>query len=251
MEPSRCGPRLRAVTRVLRALARRRSPVEAEVAALDGVLPAGGVGLDVGAAYGLYTLTFAARVGPAGRVLSFEPLPGPGRWLAWVLRMLGVDNVLLVRRALGDRPGRGRMSLPRRRGLPVHGRAFLSDDAHHLGSNTEFPADVPVPVSVATLDGAVVAAGLERVDLLKIDVEGAELSVLQGAERTIERHRPAVLVEIERRHLTRFALEPADLVAWFDARDYRMSTLEQGSWQPVAEVTTRRRNYLFRPTERG
>lgn len=238
---------MRVVAGVLRRLARGRSPVEPEVAALDGFLPTGGVAIDVGAAYGLYTLTFAARVGPAGHVLSVEPLPGPSRWLGWVVRALGVDNVILRQRALGDHAGTGRMSLPRRRGLPVHGRAFLSDDAGHLGSNAEFPVDEPVPVSVDTLDAAVGALGLSRVDLVKIDVEGAELSVLRGADRTVRVHRPVVLVEIERRHLIRFALEPAEVVAWFAARGYRMATLHHGRWRSVDTVTARSRNYLFVP----
>jgi precorrin-6B methylase 2 len=71
-------------------------------------LSAGGVCFDIGANYGLYTLTFAAGVGPHGRVFSFEPLPGPHAFLVRALRWLGVDNVTVCRGRSGTIAGRGR-----------------------------------------------------------------------------------------------------------------------------------------------
>lgn len=245
--PTRPDLRLRCVEQVLRGLAIGRSPVEPEVVALDEFLVAEGVAVDVGAGFGLYTLTFAAQLGPAGRVLSFEPLPGPHGFLRRAVRWLGAANVTLSRQALGASGGGGQMSLPKRHGLPVHGRAFLADEADGPGSNAEFHADRAVPVTVGTLDAAVRAAGLDRVDLIKIDVEGYEPAVLRGAERTLEVFRPALLLEIERRHLDRFGVEPAAVVAWLREHDYGMATLEDGRWQAVDAVTHHHRNYLFTP----
>ncbi len=241
------NPRLRFVERALRGLAIGRSPVEPEVAALDEFLVTDGVAVDIGAGFGLYPLSFAAQLGPAGRVLSFEPLPGPHGFLRRVIRWLGAANVTLSQQAVGDHGGGGEMSLPRRHGLPVHGRAFLAGEADGPGSNAEFHAERPVPVTMATLDARVRAAGLDRVDVIKIDVEGYEPAVLRGAEWTLRTFRPALLLEIEHRHLDRFGAEPAEVVAWLRDHDYDMATLQDGRWHPVDHVTTHHRNYLFTP----
>jgi FkbM family methyltransferase len=239
--------RLRSIDRVLRYLATGHSPVEPEAAALGDLLPAGGVCFDIGANYGLYTLTFAAGVGPGGRVFSFEPLPGPHAFMVRALRWLGVDNVTVCQRALGDHRGSGEMSMPTRRGIPVHGRSFITDEADGLGPNAEFGSEQRLPVELSTLDTVVRAAGLERVDLVKIDVEGYEPAVLRGAEWTLAHHRPTVLLEIEQRHLEKFGEEPAVLVATMRAQGYDMAALWDGRWCRVETVTPERRNYLFTP----
>ncbi|GGV83834.1 FkbM family methyltransferase [Streptomyces massasporeus] len=117
----------------LRWSARRFPCVEDEVAGLRAFVPAGSVCVDAGAEYGLHTRVLAALAGPSGRVHSVEPLPGPCRRLRVTARLLGARNVTVRRAALGDRRGRGRLSLPVRRGLPVHGRAYLTDGAHGPG----------------------------------------------------------------------------------------------------------------------
>lgn len=237
--------RLRALDRVLRRLSTGRSALEPEAAALARELSDGAVCFDIGANFGLYTLTFAAAVGPAGHVYSFEPLPGPRAVLDRTVRWLGVDNVTVSDQALGDRRGTAEISLPIRHGLPVHGRAFITDEAEGLGPNVEFAAERRQPVVLSTLDTVVRAAGLDRVDLVKVDVEGYEPMVLDGAEWTLATYHPTLLLEIERRHLAKFGVEPASLVAALTDRGYRMAVLTGGRWQRVDAVVAGRRNYLF------
>lgn len=239
--------RLTATAAVLRTLARRTTFVESEIAALDDLVPVGGVVFDVGAEYGLYTLVCADRVGPTGRVIAFEPLPGPNRFLHRVVRWLGADRVEIRRHALGDVARAGTLSLPRRGGLPVHGRAFLADDADGLGPNAEFAGEQRLAVDVHTLDGVVEEADLDRLDLVKLDVEGFEPAVLRGAGQTIARFRPRLLIEIEDRHLAKFGVDSTAVVDLLREQGYTMSTWWQGRWQPVEAVTGRTRNYLFTP----
>lgn len=246
--PSR---RLRTVDRTLRWAAARVPSVEAEVARLDHVLPPGGVCCDIGAEYGLYTFTFASRVGPTGRVLSFEPLTGPRAFVRRSARLLGADNVEVHSVALGDVVRSGTMSLPRRRGLPVHGRAFLADDAEGLGPNVEFAAERRLPVQVSTLDRVLERAGVDRLDLVKIDVEGFEPAVLRGAEASLRRFRPALLVEIEDRHLGKFGVDSAGMVRDLTEQGYRMWVAGRGGWEPTRGVTDVTRNYLFTPDALG
>jgi FkbM family methyltransferase len=239
--------RLRAAGRAIRWLARGRSPVEPELLGLDQLLQPGAVCCDVGAAFGLYTLAFADRVGETGRVHSFEPLPGPNAVLRRVVRLAGASNVRVPRCALGVTPREATMSLPKRHGLPVHGRAFVADRADGLGSNSEFDGETRLRVPITTLDRVVDTLDLPRLDLIKVDVEGAEPSVLAGAERTLRRFRPHVMLEIESRHLERFRTDPVAVVAGMRDRGYAMAVLEAGRWRPVQEVTSASRNYLFSP----
>ncbi len=249
--PSR---RLRLVDRALQFLASRPSPVETEAAALDHLLADGAICFDIGAEYGLYTLTFARRIGERGRVFSFEPLPGPHRFLARVVRWLRVPNVTVHRLALGDRIHDATLSLPRRRWLPVHGRAFVADEATGPGPNEEFAREERVESAVSTVDRAVAEAGLTRVDFIKIDVEGYEPAVLRGALRTLERFRPTLLIEIEDRHLEKFRASSATIIDLLAPHGYQMHALVDGAWRPVEAVSERIRNYLFtvdRPHEPG
>lgn len=241
--------RLQLVVGVVQWLSRRTASVEPEAAALDRYLPEGAVCCDIGAEYGLYTLTFASR--PGTSVVSFEPLPGPNAFLTRVLRWLGADNVELRRHALGDVARSGSMSLPRRRGLPVHGRAFLADEADGLGPNVEFAGEQRLPVTVSTLDTVLEERGVDRLDLIKVDVEGYEPAVLRGAARSIERFRPALLVEIEDRHLAKFGADGTTVVDLMRAHGYGMATLVEGRWVPTERVTEAARNYLFTPDGDG
>jgi len=117
------------VITLLRLLARHTSFVEKEILGLDALIQPGDVCVDVGAEYGLYTHILAGLVGPRGTVHSIEPLPGAFRVLSAGLTLTGRRNVQRHRIALGKWAERGTLSVPWRRGLPVHGRAFLTTDA--------------------------------------------------------------------------------------------------------------------------
>lgn len=237
--------RLAGAGAVLRRLARWAWFVEDELLGLSMVVGRGAVCLDVGAEFGVYTGALADLVGPRGAVHSFEPLAGPTRTLVAGVRALGCRNVWHHQVALGASEGHGAMSLPWRRGLPVHGRAFLTTGARGVGPNREFATSSPVAVEVTTIDAVCDRAAIERVDFIKADVEGAELAVLQGAVATLTAHRPALLLEIEARHLAKYGTHPADLVGWLTDRGYLMHTWNGGTWTKADAVTDEHRNYLF------
>ncbi|MFB7664619.1 FkbM family methyltransferase [Kitasatospora sp. NPDC056138] len=239
------GIRVTSVARGLRWAAARWPFVEDEVAGLRPLVRPGAVCLDIGAEYGLYTWSLSALAGPTGQVHGIEPLPGPARWLTTAATLLGCDNVTVHRTALGEQPRTGVMSLPRRRLLPVHGRAYLTEGASDPGPNTEFRSSRPVPTPVQTVDGLCRQLRLTRVDFIKADVEGAESAVLSGAGETLLRDRPPLLLEIEDRHLAKYGTESGAIVRHLAELGYGMHRWSQRSWQPVAEVTEDRRNYLF------
>jgi FkbM family methyltransferase len=251
--------RLAACAGVLGWAAPRFSFVEEEILGLQAVVRPGDVCFDVGAEFGLYTYPLARLVGPRGAVHSFEPLPGPMRALAAGVRLLGCTNVRRYRMALGREPGRGELSLPHRRGLPVHGRAYLTSGARDQGPNIEFASSSVVRVEVSTVDDIRARHGIGRVDFIKADVEGAEPAVLDGAVQTLADYRPALLLEIEERHLAKYGSGAAELTDRLAGLGYRMHAWRPdtgraaaprgnrrgGSWQRVEEVSAARRNYLF------
>jgi FkbM family methyltransferase len=236
-----------ALSRALRTAAPRTWFLEDEVAGLAAHVGPGTVCLDVGAEYGLYTWTLAGLVGPAGHVHAVEPQPGPSAFVDTTRRLLRAGNVTVHRTALGDAAGGGVLALPRRRLLPVHGRAFLTTGASGLGSNAEFPRHRDVPVAVTTVDDLVEALGLGRLEFVKVDIEGAEARLLAGARGTLAAFRPVLMLELEDRHLARFGADVASVVTGLESDGYVALTWDATRGWVHRRPDDGRRNVLFVP----
>lgn len=241
----RAERRLAAVDGLARAASRVAWFVEDEVGGVRDVVPVGGNCVDVGAEYGLYTIAMAAAVGPAGTVHAVEPQPDAHRIMDRIVRLSGADRrVVRHHVALGEHAASSTLSVPVRRGRAVHGRAFLTSGAAHGGPNDEeFDSSRSVEVTVSTLDR--LCRDLDRLDLLKADVEGAELQVLRGGRGTIERLRPTVQLEIESPHLDKYGATVADVTGFLTDQGYVMHVWAHGGWRRADRVTGDRRNYLF------
>lgn len=238
-------PQRGCVSTVLRLLARHTSFAEDEILGLEAFVEPGHICLDIGAEYGLYTHVLTRLVGPSGAVHSIEPLPRAFRLLSAGLCLSCCRNARLYRVALGERAERSTLSVPWRRGLPVHGRAFLTTGAKGQGPNAEFASSRAVDVDVLTLDELCAQEHVDRVDFVKVDVEGAELAVLRGGQAMLARCHPTLLLEIEARHLSKYRTTPAEVVSWLATRGYSMRIWRDGVWQTADQVTTAGRNYLF------
>jgi FkbM family methyltransferase len=232
-------------------LARQGRYVEPEMLGLRDLVKPGNVCFDIGAAAGLYTLELSKLAGPGGQVHSFEPVPFAHPMLTRLLGGRTSANVSHHAVALGVEPGKSVMSVPVGRHGPVTGRSFLEAGAAGQGSNAEFQSQIGVDVEVQTLDSVCAAAEITRLDFVKIDVEGGELQVLMGGEASIERFRPALLVEIEDRHTARYQHAGSDVATWLLQRDYLMHVWQGGGWQETDVICTHTRNYLFRPAKAG
>lgn len=175
-------------------------------------LPEGGVLVDVGANVGWYSLTAAKRVGPRGRVLAVEPVETNAARIRRNADLNGFANVQVEVLALAEKAGELLLHAPR-------------DDNEGTYSVTSVDADPArrVAVRATTLDD--VARGLPRLDVLKIDVQGAELGVLQGARETLARFSPLVFCEIHPRHLREIPATPEDAVTLLATAGY-----EPGEW---------------------
>lgn len=141
--------------------------------------PAGGVAIDVGANLGEWSVPLAMAVGIGGQVLCCEPNPSIAAALAATLRINNLHQARVVEAALSAEDGEGRLKVD-----PAHtGLSRLSPDATGVG------------IRLRRLDTVVAEYALDRVDLVKIDVEGHERLVFDGAIETLRRFRPAVVFE--------------------------------------------------------
>ncbi|MEM2045735.1 MAG: FkbM family methyltransferase [Candidatus Bathyarchaeia archaeon] len=144
--------------------------------------------LDIGAHHGFYTILAAKKVGPSGRVIAFEPSPRERRRLLRHLKLNRCTNVKVEPLALASKEGETTLFLV---------------DGRDTGCNSLRPPAVSEPtkeitVSTMALDSYLEKEGIYRVDFIKMDVEGAELEVLKGAKRFLERTpRPVILCEVD------------------------------------------------------
>jgi len=244
--PAATTRRARSIAQVLSGAAPHAWFIEREVTGLRRLVGPGDVCLDVGAEYGLYTWTLADLVGPEGHVHAVEPQPGLARFLRAGRRALRAGNVTVHQVALSDTVGTGTLSRPSRGPFPVHGRAFLADNATGLGLNEEFGRHHEIQVTLSTLDALVDELGLEQVDFIKADIEGAEAALLAGAQRTLQTQHPALMLEVEEGHLARLSSSTRQLLESLRELGYEPYCWSGTAWLPRTSASPQR-NVLFLP----
>lgn len=157
--------------------------------------------VDVGAHAGYHTLALAQLVGPGGSVVAVEPNPASAALLAANVALNGHAKTVAVHEiALGHLDqGTGRLCVPP--GEPKNAHLTQDEAAPGLG------------VATRSLDALVGATG--RVDFLKIDAEGSEAMILEGAMRTLRRERPSIVLEYNARRYRDPAAILAPLIALY------------------------------------
>jgi FkbM family methyltransferase len=162
---------------LIKDMLRQGFPWEPEVAEiLTQLIEPGTTVLDIGAHIGTHTVTMSRLVGDGGRVYAFEPQRKVYRELVHNMRINGADNVRPLRYALGSETAIIEMS-PAVKGNEGHTSIGEGGDQVELRSVDSF--------------------GFRNVSFMKIDVEGFEDPVIEGASATIAANRPALIVEIQ------------------------------------------------------
>jgi FkbM family methyltransferase len=136
----------------------------------------GTVFLDVGANVGFYTLLASSLVQDSGKVFAFEPVPRNVRYLEKHLTMNAVQNVTLFKAAVSDHPGKATFQEG-----PSNSEGKLSEDGELV-------------VDLVSLDDLFLKGLIPLPDYIKIDVEGAEFSVLRGARHVLTVGRPTIFL---------------------------------------------------------
>ena len=203
-----------------------------EFSGLSRVLKPGMTFVDVGANLGLYTLYAARRVSDNGRVIAIEPSSREMQALRKNMELNSLDNICPLHMAVSDHAGEVEL---------------LVASARHAGHNTlgAFGHDTQLAnrekVTIARLDEALESASVGRVDVIKMDIEGAELAALRGAAGTLERDHPTILLELSDRALNLQNATSADVLALLEGSGYETYMFDGTSGFPVP---LQRRNYF-------
>jgi FkbM family methyltransferase len=214
----------------------------AETRFCEQVVRPGATAFDVGAHIGLYTLLLARLVGPEGRVHAFEPEPrNHGRLLA-NLALNGADNVSARQAAVYARTSGVELN--------VFGAGFGA--WHSLGrprlpdpfapGRTVEPVET-IEVEAVALDDYCAEAGVERIDFLKVDVEGAERDVLEGARGLLAAGGVGVILfEASLPQTEALGHGPAEVFELLAGHGYRSFALDEAG-RPAHEVSAATERY--------
>lgn len=213
-----------------------------EFVLLDRLLAPGMVFIDVGANEGVYAVFASARVGGTGAVWAVEPSRREMQRTGANLELNAIGNVRSFPVALADSDGEGRL---------------LVAGYEHEGHNTlgAFIYDTVLLreeiVQLRRLDTLVAEFGLDRVDIMKLDVEGAELRALVGARECIRRFRPFVLFEANDRALRQQGTNRDEVIKFLVSQSYRLYLFDPRTGLPAPALEGRYGdNMLAVPAER-
>jgi FkbM family methyltransferase len=184
--------------------------VQAELASL---LAPGAVFYDIGANVGFFTVLGARLVGPGGTVVAYEPVHAYADALERNVELNGLGNVVVRRLAVAEAPGRRELEL----------------GATETTARLVPPGAASTTWVEATSLDAELRSGLPAPDVVKIDVEGAEVDVLDGMAETLRHHRPVILCEMHGRNREAGARLRA---AGYALRvvDHEAASLEEAPW---------------------
>jgi FkbM family methyltransferase len=190
---------------------------ESIVCFLNNFLRPGMFMVDVGANIGEITLVAAKRVTKTGKVISFEPVTAINSILSRNLKKNHITWVTTVKQGLAEKIGEAKI--------------FTNSDKDanklkHIGLGTLYPMNgrqAPIEtISISTLDNYLDEHPTQQLDLIKIDIEGAEIPCLFGAERTIKRFRPHIILETQEDTYIAAGYTPKDLLDFFIPLDYEI-----------------------------
>jgi FkbM family methyltransferase len=198
---------------------------------------AGATVLDIGANKGIYCFWLSRAVGGNGKVLAFEPQPEMAAYIETRKRHIGWTNVTTFNVALSNRCGSASLA-----------RARIGDGSASLQDERRRDDAESLAVTLAPLDDV---KNIGNPTFIKCDVEGHELSVFEGAKRTIEASRPVVQFEST-------AAEATPLFRFFEGLGYRGVMFLADRYAPYADVKVLphpkfglggHRDFLFFPPE--
>ncbi|MGH2521464.1 MAG: FkbM family methyltransferase [Anaerolineales bacterium] len=184
---------------------------------------AGTTVFDLGANFGQFTLLAAQLVGPGGQVFAFDPSPQAFAALQRNVALNGFPQVICRQVAVSNAPGTTTFYATPSTDLGTGSLAQAAAEHFHRDA-------APITVNVERLDDYFDQVP-RPVSVIKMDIQGAELLALQGAERLIRYHHPALLLEVEGELTHAFGYRPEDLGAYLRDLGYgRIYSVPRRPW---------------------
>ena len=191
---------------------------------LDAFLKTEMTVVDIGANEGFYTVFAADRVGAQGRVIAFEPSQREIKRLNRNLALNAVANTTVETLGVADGDGQAELKVCE---YGHEGQNTLGDFAHRVKQ------EGTQGVSLVKLDSYFAAHPVTRIDLIKIDVEGAEERVLRGTLETLKRFRPVLLMEMNDASLRLQGSSCSDVAELIESGEYCIYSFDSATGKLV------------------
>ncbi|TVP51678.1 MAG: FkbM family methyltransferase [Mongoliibacter sp.] len=196
---------------------------------LEKMVYEGGTFIDIGANQGEYSLWAARKVGKTGKVIAFEPMDQLFDSLTENINLNpSLSHIFIpLKKGLSDSPGK----------LQLFGKPGDNE-----GVNTMFPTAAHSlliqEIDLGTLDQELEKMSINKVDFIKLDVEGAELQVLKGSKETIQRYKPKWMIEINEEACIAGGYKPEDILNFLRPFGYEFYKIGlRGSLIKIQTVT--------------
>lgn len=213
---------------------------------LDRILKPGMVVVDIGSNIGEITLFAAKHVGRSGRVYAFEAGADIADRLKSNVAQNDFSQVVIVPQGVSDHVG----------SAPIFGSiGVFSDGSRNTGLATLYASEtrsrVINTIPLTTLDVYFQEAAPDRIDVMKIDIEGAELPALRGARRVLKRYCPWLIIEVQAETCATAGYAHRDILSFLTDFGYRFEIIgRKGKMRPVTVDTLGRfQNVLCLPPD--
>lgn len=190
--------------------------------------------IDCGSNVGTEMLLFARVVGPTGQVIAFEPAPANYSILKQLVDLNRLENATLYQAAISNVPGKLQFLPPKERFLSGVGR--LAEDSCQ--------SDDFIEVDSLVLDQMFEAGKFRAPSMIVMDVEGAELFVLEGAKKILSQCTPNLILEVQPALLKHRQLSPADLFDFLEAQHYTCWVIGRWGLRPATRRECEASNWL-------
>ena len=179
--------------------------------------------IDAGANFGWYSLTFANLIGKnsKSRIYSFEPIPKVFKELNLNIKLNHFKNIKTFNCALGSKNSNVKL------GVPYFN--FIGSS----GATSEF-----------LNFSKKINCRIKKIDFIKADIEGGELNLLKGAEKTLQLHKPKIFIEIVDIHCSRFGHTQRDVIKFLINLNYKGFFMNNGLTK-INLKKPQNGNYLF------
>lgn len=179
---------------------------------IDKNVSKGMTAIEVGAHIGLLSIVLFNKVGDTGKVLSFEPTPSTFKLLKRTVNINKATNVVNpINKAVSEKSGSAFFYVT---DIEAHNSNSLSDNKRKEGNAKK------INVTLTSIDDLKDELNIRHIDFIKIDAEGAEYSVLKGAERVIEEFHPKIILALHPNSILNFGDTLEEIWNFIESKNY-------------------------------
>jgi FkbM family methyltransferase len=182
----------------------------------------GDIVMDVGANIGLFSLLVSRHVGEQGKVFAFEPTEETYNLLLRNIELNGNKNIHPFKLPLADKKMRIKMVNP--------GKSNHYKDAFNRIAEIQKTEIADSTMYTSTLDAFVIENCIERIDFIKVDIEGSELLFFKGAINTLSIMKPKIIFEANENHTKEFGYKVIDVLVFLHNLGYNIYQVNEEQW---------------------